>query len=87
MTFFGPDEPGDQAGINKQGGDALAGSGAIGYAEGVAVQDGSYGQGAQGSAEGEVFGAGARARAGGALAAGGEGGVDQTTIGDININA
>ena len=87
MTFFGPDEPGDQAGINKQGGDALAVSGAIGYASGIGVQDGSYGSGGQGSAEGNVFGAGAVAGARGAEAQAGAGGVDQTTIGDINISA
>jgi len=84
------DIPGGTGGgqnINKQGGDAYAISGAIGYASGGGVQDGSYGEGGQGGAEGNVFGAGAGAYAGGAEAQGGAGGVDQTTIGDINISS
>jgi len=82
-----PGGTGEGQNINKQGGDAFAVSGALGYAGGVGVQDGSYGEGGQGSAEGNVFGAGAVAGARGALAEGGAGGVDQTTIGDINISS
>jgi len=82
-----PGTPSDGQNVNKQGGDAYAISGAGALSYGVGVQDGSYGQGGQGSSQGDVFGAGAAAGAGGAMAAGGAGGVDQTTIGDININA
>ena len=85
------DIPGVSSGgqnINKQGGDALSVSGAGALSYGIGVQDGSYGEGGQGSASaGYVVGSSASAFADGAGAQGGAGGVDQTTIGDINISA
>jgi len=82
-------EPGGTGqGINKQGGDAVGVSYSVGLSGGAAFQDGSYSEGGQGSASaGYVVGSSAGAFAGGAGAQGGAGGVDQTTIGDINISA
>ncbi len=78
---------GDGTGIQKQGGDAFAGSGAYSSARGGAFQEGAYSEHGQGSVEGYVMGAGSIADSGGAFAGAGDGGVDQTVIGDININA
>jgi len=79
--------PGGGASINKQGGDALAGSLAYSGAFGYAGQGGGYGTGGEGSSDaGYVVGGNAGADAGPGLAMGGDGGVDQTTIGDINIS-
>jgi len=82
-------EPGGTGqGINKRGGDAVGVSYSVGIGDGAAFQDGSYGSGGQGDASaGYVVGATAGAFAGPGLAKGGDGGVDQTTIGDINISS
>ena len=82
-------EPGGTGqGVNKRGGDAVGVSYSVGIGEGAAFQDGSYGSGGQGEASaGYVVGGTAGAFAGPGEAVGGAGGVDQTTIGDININA
>jgi hypothetical protein len=82
-------EPGGTGqGVNKRGGDAVGVSYSVGIGEGAAFQDGSYSQGGQGSASaGYVAGGAAGAFAGPGMAQGGAGGVDQTTIGDINISS
>lgn len=80
--------------VNKQGGDALAGSGAMSYAGGEAESSGggsySYwggeGDGGGSASAGDMMGAGSIASSGGAGAFGGDGGTDQTSIGDITIN-
>jgi len=82
-----PGTPSGGSEINKQGGDAFAGSGALSGAFGDAYQDGSYSGGGEGSASaGYVVGASSHAGSGDAFAGAGSGGVDQTTIGDITIN-
>ncbi len=86
MTEFFSSQ-GEGQNVQKQGGDAFAGSGAYSSARGGAFQEGAYSEYGSGSVEGGAMGAGSIADAGFAGARAGDGGVDQTAIGDININA
>lgn len=75
--------------VNKEGGDAMAGSMAVSGAFGEAEQcggGGGYLGGGSSASAGDMIGAGSIAATGGAMAGAGDGGNDQTSIGDITIN-
>lgn len=76
--------------INKQGGDALgvsySGAMAHGHVDSCGGGGSYYGGDGSSATSGDMMGAGAGAYAGPGIAQGGDGGTDNTSIGDITIN-